>query len=142
MRAMPALRPPDPLMPTHVCHHPSCGAFVDRSGDFCDQHAEHRRANRRPRDCYYDAHVRNPESREFYNAKRWKLARAAKLAVSPFCEQCEREWAAHVHHRKPLAQCTYDEKIDPRVLLAVCLDCHNALESDLRKAMAGALAVT
>lgn len=125
-------------MPAARCKHPTCTAIIARPATHCPDHAGDRRAHRAAQDRYYSQHIRDPEAQAFYHSRRWKLARAAKLAESPICSQCRREWARHVHHRKPLAQCTDTERTDPRVLMAVCPDCHNTLEAELRAAGSGA----
>jgi predicted HNH restriction endonuclease len=37
-----------------------------------------------------------------------------------------------VHHRKPLEQCTDDEKTDQDLLMACCAPCHGAIEAEKR----------
>lgn len=117
-------------MPAHPCRWPTCVAYVRRPATYCDEHADDGREARRERDRFYDRHVRDPESKRFYDSAAWQRARATKLADRPVCERCERVFAQHVHHRKPLADCTPAERVDQRLLMSVCQPCHNAIEKE------------
>jgi predicted HNH restriction endonuclease len=43
-------------------------------------------------------------------------------------------FASHVHHKKPLAQCTPPERTDPENLMSVCPPCHNIVEAEASRA--------
>jgi 5-methylcytosine-specific restriction protein A len=111
-------------MPSYACKHPTCATYLPTPG-YCDEHkTEGKRATN-----FYNQHLRNPESRKFYNSKAWKRARATKLATVPWCEECRKVLAQHVHHVIPLAQlATLREKVDQTNLMSVCAACHNAIE--------------
>ena len=118
-------------VPSYPCHHPTCGAYVGRRGGYCPDHEAKGQEARRERDRFYDRHARDPAARAFYNSAAWQRARTAKLAESPVCERCQRTWARHVHHRKPLARCSPAERTARENLMSVCPPCHNAIEKEL-----------
>lgn len=115
-------------MPVYPCKWPTCTDYVRRRGDYCGAHAEHQQADRQQRDRYYDQHKRDPDAKRFYDSKAWKAARAKKLHDEPVCEECGQKLAEHVHHKKPLADCTTAERVDQTNLESVCQPCHNKIE--------------
>lgn len=66
----------------------------------------------------------------FYGSKKWKKARERALRRDEYqCQDCKRYGkitaAEHVHHIKPLEDCTAAEAIDLSNLVSLCRDCHN-----------------
>lgn len=120
-------------MPVYPCRHPTCGAYVQRRGDYCEAHQEQAKASRAEQHRHYDKYQRDPESKAFYNSAAWERARAICLREHPVCQRCERAWSRHVHHRKPLKQCTPEEKLDQKNLEALCVPCHNTAESETKE---------
>lgn len=116
-------------MPLRACAHPTCTSYV-RSGRFCGAHAEQGRAARAETTRFYDQHVRDADAKRFYNSAAWLSIRAAVLAAFPVCQRCIEAWAEHVHHVKPLRDCSPAEAIDRENLRAVCPSCHNAIEAE------------
>jgi 5-methylcytosine-specific restriction protein A len=120
-------------MPSYRCKWPNCRAYVPRSGSYCQDHEQHGREARADRDRYYDQHLRDEDARRFYNSKAWELAREKKLATTPICERCNREWARHVHHKKPLKFCTVEERTAQSNLKSLCHPCHNEEEAEAKR---------
>jgi phage terminase large subunit-like protein len=113
---------------------------LKRSG-FCPAHQDTGRRTKAESGRRYDAGKRNRASKKFYDSAAWKAVRRSMLAEFPVCQRCFEKWSAHVHHKKPLDQCTDAEKVDPANLLPVCSECHNVLESEAEKAKSVAEAV-
>ena len=117
-------------MPSYPCRWPTCTVYVGKRGDYCAEHEAHGRRERAERNRFYDQHVRDPEAKRFYDSAAWQRARATKLARDPVCEKCQRAWAAHVHHKKPLKECTPRERLDQQNLMSLCQPCHNTIEKE------------
>jgi 5-methylcytosine-specific restriction protein A len=117
-------------VPVYPCRHPTCAAYVQKRGGYCEAHARQGRQERAARNRFYDQHARDPEAKKFYDSAAWQRARATKLATDPICERCQRVWAQHVHHRIPLARCTPEQRLDQRNLKSLCLPCHNIEEAE------------
>lgn len=83
---------------------------------------------------YYDRHLRNPRSKQFYNSSAWKRCRKNQLAYFPWCQRCDNGTpAAHVHHIAPIdTPDGWERRLDPENLLSLCVPCHNAVESEAR----------
>lgn len=119
-------------MPSYPCRHPTCTAYVNRRGDYCQEHEANGKKERAERNRFYDQHQRDPDAKRFYGSAAWLRARAKKLATDPVCERCGGTWAQHVHHVKTLKQCTPAERVDQRNLMSLCPPCHNAVEAETR----------
>jgi hypothetical protein len=116
-------------MPVYPCAWPTCAEYVERRGDHCADHAAVRVDQAtRERARIYNRFVRDPEAVKFYNSAEWKRARSRKLAHDPVCERCLRVFARHVHHRKPLEQCTPEQRTALAYLESLCIPCHNVVE--------------
>lgn len=68
--------------------------------------------------------------RFFYESKKWKKARERAMRRDGYqCQDCKRYGkitaADHVHHIKPLEDCTAAEAVDLSNLVSLCRDCHN-----------------
>jgi 5-methylcytosine-specific restriction protein A len=120
-------------MPVYACKWPTCSDFVPRKGDYCQAHAEEGRETKRNRNRFYDKHLRDRDAKKFYDSAAWKHARAKKLATDPICEHCREQFAEHVHHKKPLQQCTRRESLDQAMLMSACIPCHNVEEAELQR---------
>ena len=103
-----------PSKPGRFCLHPGCAQRAAR-GNYCHVHAVERRALY---DSVYDTGRETPASRG-YNGQ-WRAIRAAKLAVTPFCELCGAT-ATVVHHIRPLRDGGTNE---PGNLQSLCAACH------------------
>lgn len=114
-------------MPSFVCKHPPCNVILPARG-YCPAHA----ATARPATQFYDQHLRDRDAKRFYNSAAWRRAREIKLGDVPWCEECNQAAAEHVHHKKPLQDCTPAERIAQDNLQSVCLPCHNAIEARVR----------
>jgi phage terminase large subunit-like protein len=79
---------------------------------------------------FYDRHLRNPQSKAFYNSADWKRLRDHKLALVPWCERCgDGTLAAHVHHKQPITTPDgWTHRLDLAGLMSVCVACHNLIE--------------
>ena len=117
-------------MPAHTCNFPTCSRAVSARGGYCRQHAADGKKIVAERQRFYDRHARDPVAKAFYNSARWKRARKTKLATHPVCERCTTAFAVHVHHVKPLKQCSEDEKTAQANLMALCVSCHNVVEAE------------
>ncbi|HWE95746.1 MAG TPA: terminase TerL endonuclease subunit [Tepidisphaeraceae bacterium] len=86
---------------------------------------------------YYNKHVRNEKSRQFYNSAAWRGpsgARTAFIREHPTCERCQKVVAEHVHHKIPIDTPEgWERRFDPSGFMAVCLPCHNWLEARIEK---------
>jgi phage terminase large subunit-like protein len=120
-------------MPSHHCQFPTCTAMLPSPG-YCAAHQPVQRSVTAARHRHYDQHQRDPAAKKFYDSAEWKRCRADVLADHPVCQRCNRTFAQHVHHTKPLRECSPEERIDRRLLLAVCQPCHNAIESEVAPA--------
>lgn len=118
-------------MPSFVCKHPTCNVYLPARG-YCAAHAADAKTNRPAQ--FYDKYIRDPEAKRFYNSAEWKRAREIKLGTTPWCERCVSVAAAHVHHVRPLKDCTPAERIAQDNLESVCLPCHNTIEAEIRAA--------
>lgn len=116
-------------MPAPTCKHSTCNVPAINGTDYCGAHASAGRDIEAERNRAYDRN-RDPEAKAFYNSKRWKDARAEKLATNPVCERCSESWAVHVHHVVPLKECTDDQKTAQTNLMGLCVPCHNAIEAE------------
>jgi len=122
-------------MPSYPCKWPTCTNYVTGKPGFCEQHADKRtprQVTRAKRAQFYDQHVRDVDAKKFYDSKAWQVTRAAKLAADPICERCNREWARHVHHKKPLKECEPGERLAWWNLFSACPPCHNTIEAEAR----------
>jgi 5-methylcytosine-specific restriction enzyme A len=97
---------------------------------YCDAHAEQGRSATAERNRRYDQQQRDPEAKAFYNSAAWLNVRRDVLADEPVCRRCNREWAAHVHHIRPLKECTPAERLDRDNLEPLCQPCHNEAERE------------
>lgn len=118
-------------MNVRACQHPTCAEYVT-AGRYCPQHAAGAADARKLRLAHYDKHHRNKVAKRFYNSAAWARARELRLTANPVCEHCRRALAEHVHHRKPLAECSPRETLDQDNLMAVCPRCHGEIEQKLR----------
>ncbi len=116
-------------MPSHPCKHRTCTAYLAAPG-YCQEHARLSAGDRRQAHSQYDRFVRDTESKRFYDSAAWQRARAAKLTANPLCEHCGR-FAQHVHHRIPVKQATQEQRLDQRLLVSCCIECHNRLEAEM-----------
>ena len=127
------------------CAYPPCTRSVPAEGDYCADHASVGQQSGAASQRFYDQHRRDPAAKQFYNSKAWKDARAKCLANHPVCERCikldadSKAFAVHVHHIKPLKQCSDEEKTAQSNLQALCVPCHNTVESELTDSNANAL---
>lgn len=119
-------------MPSRPCKWPTCCEYVPREAEYCPEHAEQGRKLSNQRFKYYNQHLRDAESTKFYHSAAWQKARRIKLRDAPVCQRCQREWAAHVHHIKPLRRCSKAEKTAQSNLMAVCGPCHGLIEQEAR----------
>ncbi|HEV7299244.1 MAG TPA: hypothetical protein VGN72_07760 [Tepidisphaeraceae bacterium] len=121
-------------MPSHPCKWPTCDEYVSRAGEYCPDHAEQGREVRAERSSFYDQHLRDPDAKRFYASAAWQHARARKLATNPTCEfeGCAR-FAQHVHHRKPLKDCTTSERVWQPNLESLCPRHHNEREAQVKR---------
>ena len=81
-------------MPKKLCTAPQCNAIVDHNNDGssprCEKHQrkydtlDKKEAQRR-----YEHHY-DDKGRNIYSTWRWKKLRAAKVAINPLCEHCEK----------------------------------------------------
>lgn len=117
-------------MPTYPCAWPTCPAYVARRGNHCPAHEQYGRVARRVRDSMYDRYNRDPDVKAFYNSSDWQRARRTKLATNPVCSRCDRAWAQHVHHIKPLKRCTIEQRLAQANLKSLCAPCHNVEEAE------------
>ena len=119
-------------MPSHHCRQPRCPVLLPAPG-WCPKHADAAQRTAADRQQAYDRHARDPEAKRFYDSPAWKRARDQVLAVFPVCQRCGQVWSRHVHHVKPLADCSPAERVDPRNLLALCVGCHNVAEDEAKR---------
>lgn len=121
-------------MPSRRCAHPTCTEYVKPPALTCAAHPDAGRALRREHDRQYDRRNRDRDAKSFYNSVAWARARGAKLVQHPVCQRCGAAWSHHVHHVKPLKECTEAEKVSPANLRALCAPCHSAVELETRSA--------
>jgi 5-methylcytosine-specific restriction protein A len=116
-------------MPSYRCEHPTCVEYIRERG-YCPDHANGQRSDART---FYDQHLRNPESKRFYDSAAWQRARRSKLAAQPVCEAtgCGK-LAEHVHHDAPILDAP-SRRLDPTNLVSLCAACHARLESERRR---------
>lgn len=113
-------------MPRYACKSGLCAEYLDQPG-YCARHAQLGATEKARRNRAYDEAKRPKELKAFYDSAAWKTARAYKLANQPTCERCG-AIAEHVHHLVPVAVATYEERLDQRNLMSVCIGCHNVVE--------------
>ena len=89
---------------------------------------------------WYDGHVRDQRSREFYNSQEWRAVRDYKLSLNPLCELCiyslngQITRADLVHHLLEISTPEgWERRLEVRYLQSLCLECHNTVEAE-RKA--------
>ena len=116
-------------MPSHPCRHGTCTNYIATPG-YCPDHAGLAAGDRRHSHARYDRFTRDVESKRFYDSAAWQAARAAKLTADPLCELCGR-FAQHVHHRIRVKQATQEQRLDQRLLVSCCSECHNRLEAEM-----------
>lgn len=116
-------------MPSHPCRWPTCPEYVRERGTYCPAHAEAGRKDKGRAQAHYDQHMRDPIAKIFYNSAAWLRARMTKLSANPICERCREVFAAHVHHVKPLKECTPAQKTAQGNLMSLCASCHNIMEA-------------
>ena len=117
-------------MPSYHCRKPGCPELLPVSG-WCKEHAYLGQQQTARRHQHYDKHARNPEAKRFYDLAEWKRTRGQVLATHPICQRCKLTFAAHVHHKIPLADLTDNAaKHDQSNLLALCGPCHNSIEAE------------
>lgn len=115
-------------MPSFRCQNPICTSYVKVRG-----HCETCQAagKKETRHTFYDQHLRDPESKAFYNSAAWLRARASKLTATPWCERCHRI-ANTVHHTVPLKQLPDDARTQAAFLMSVCSSCHSKIEQEIK----------
>ncbi len=84
---------------------------------------------------WYDKHVRDLRSKEFYNSTEWKVLRQFKLNRDPLCEVCSLneivEPADMVHHLLPITTPEgWEHRFDLAFLQSLCDPCHNTIEAE------------
>lgn len=119
-------------MPSRPCKHTLCPNYCTAPAEYCPEHTGDRPSKAQQRS-YYDQHLRNKDSKAFYNSKAWKQTREAVLTANPVCERCNIKFADTVHHFKPLKDCSDDEKTNRRNLAGLCSDCHSKVEAAIRE---------
>ena len=67
-----------------------------------------------------------------YNTRKWRELRDGMLMTFPLCQQCGRDMAKEVHHRKPLSEARDDMEMvtlgfDPANLMCLCERCHDII---------------
>lgn len=119
-------------MPVYPCKWPTCGTYISRPG-YCPDHADKAAIGRSAIQAKYDRLNRDRESKRFYNSAAWQRARARKLRRNPICERCREVVAQHVHHKVPVKVASASERINPALLLSLCIPCHNEIEAEIEK---------
>jgi 5-methylcytosine-specific restriction protein A len=104
------------------CAYPGCVEKIV-NGSYCDRH-------RKEKAKAYDA-GRDPQAVKFYNSKRWRNIRQAKLNESPLCERClsiekRIEEAVTVDHIDGNIENNADENLH-----SLCLSCHSKKEIEV-----------
>ena len=84
---------------------------------------------------WYDEHVRDQRSREFYNSSEWRAIRQYKLNLNPLCEICSLndvvEATDLIHHILPINTPEgWKHRLDLAFLQSLCLACHNKVEAE------------
>jgi 5-methylcytosine-specific restriction protein A len=119
-------------VPSFNCRHPTCNVVLPARG-WCARHEPQAKVAKAARHVRYDQTRRDREAKRFYDSAAWRRARKAKLAERPWCEVCRRAWAEAVHHDKPLAECTEEEKTAQANLVSTCAPCHSTIEARRRR---------
>jgi phage terminase large subunit-like protein len=96
------------------------------------------------RDAFYNKHLRNPQSKAFYNSAAWRGpsgARTQYIREHPICERCQRVTADHIHHKTPIDTPEgWERRLDPSGFMSVCRSCHNRIEAETPKPVAPIIA--
>lgn len=111
------------------CAYPGCSELV-QDERFCFKHQDESQKQRKERDQYYDAHVRDQRSKAFYKSRAWQAIRRRALIRDHYlCQDCLKEnritQADTVHHRVEISK-DWSKRLDLNNLVSLCAACHNA----------------
>lgn len=113
--------------PLKPCATPGCPELTREF--YCTYHKQKAEKRRAERDKYYDRHVRDKKSREFYKSQAWERLRLRALTRDSFlCQECLKNQkltrANLVHHIRPIRE-HWDERLKLENLVSLCHTCHN-----------------
>lgn len=99
---------------------------------YCERHKQLQGNDDKIRYKMYDTHVRDQDTKKFYNSKEWKAARAERLRKDIWqCQQCLREQrltsADMVHHKKPIKQ-YWELRLSIEHMESLCNSCHSKVD--------------
>ena len=120
-------------MPSHSsrpCAKVGCPNLVRPPERYCPQHKAHEAQRDKQYDQYYDRHIRDQRSKDFYNSPEWAAARLMVLIRDKYlCQVCLREkritHTMTVHHIIPIRE-AWERRLDLDNMEATCPACHNA----------------
>jgi 5-methylcytosine-specific restriction protein A len=116
-----------PSRPKRPCSVPGCSNLTQ--GRYCEQHRHKEQQDRAERNRYYDKHIRDQKTREFYHSKEWQRVRQAALIRDNYlCQKCLKEKritsAEVVDHIIPV-KVEWSLRLSLNNLQSLCNACHN-----------------
>lgn len=110
------------------CAYPGCINLI-QDGRFCFEHQNENQKQRRESDKYYDDHLRNQKTKQFYKSRAWQAARRKALTRDNYlCQDCLSEnritRADTVHHLVEISV-DWSKRLDINNLVSLCASCHN-----------------
>ena len=108
-----------PYTPKHACRYPNCPELV-AGGAYCEKHRKHEQQ-------HYNRHMRDEDSKRFYNSTAWRNLSRLQLQREPLCAECLKtgrvQPAKIADHIVPIKD--GGARLDPAGLQSLCIACHN-----------------
>lgn len=115
-----------------ICAKAGCSALVDIGMKYCDKHKGQEQIEKTERNRYYDEHIRDQKSREFYHSREWLAVREQALIRDNYlCQHCLRDGlltpADMVHHKLPI-KTHWNIRLNLDNLVSLCNNCHSKID--------------
>jgi len=112
--------------PLRPCAAPMCPNLTREK--YCEQHAYKAKQEEAERQRFYDEHIRDKRTTEFYHSQEWLAIRQRALVRDNYlCQHCLKEkrirQADTVHHIVPV-KVDWSKRLDLSNLVSLCHECH------------------